>query len=200
MDDKDLNLDGFDFDAELSKLIESEEEKSLKATSCIDDGVEQICRTIITYPSNSVQLVKTALESCGLDVEPVKAELGLVTVFLENEVMVSSLEMLMDVNDRQLPDSHMDVIMKSCDFVGVHGIVTMTAWLRKVDIEDADLGQIVAKRYVNGQVDECLPPSIVLAAFSQDIEDLLLGNITFEKYSSSKKRGWINRLFREDEE
>lgn len=200
MDDKDLNLDGFDFDAELSKLIESEEEKSLKSESSIDDGVEQICRTVITYPTDSVQAVKAILGSCGIVTDPVRSEMGLVTVFLEDEVMVSPLEMLMDVNDRQLPDSHLEIIVKSCEFVGTHGIVTMTAWLRKVDIEDADLGQLVAKRYVDGKVDECLPPSIVLAAFSEDIENLLLGNITFEKYKTNKKRSWLNRLLCDDEE
>lgn len=198
MEDKEFNLDGFDFDAEVSRLIESEEEKSLKAASSLDDSVEQICRTIITYPTDSVSLVKTALKSFGVDVVPVRADLGLVIVFLEDEVVASPLEMLTDINEREIPESHLEIIHKSCDFVGKHGVVAMTAWLQKVDVEDADLGQIVAKRYVNRKVDEFLPPSIVLASFSEDIEELILGHIGFEKFLNPQKRSWIDRFFEED--
>lgn len=47
----------------------------------------------------------------------------------------------MDINDRSLPAEHLDIIEKSST-TGKHGVVTLTAWLQKVDVEDADLDKL----------------------------------------------------------
>ena len=196
MDDKDFDLEGFDFDAELSKLIDAEEEKSLNVVSSVDETVVQVCRTIITFPTDSVQFVRMALKRAGHNIEPVKSNMGLVMVFLEDEVVASPLDILMDVNERSLPDSHLDIVVDGSAFASSHGVVVLTAWLQKVDVEDADLGQVVCKRFVNGELEENMPPSIVLAAFSDDIEELLLGFVSYEKYLQQKKKSsWFDGLF-----
>ncbi len=185
------NMDDFDIDSELSKFFSEQESKKKSEKLDFDDSEMQVCRTIIIFPISSVEFVKKSLHSLGVDVQPVLTKNNIVIVFLEDDVKVNPLDTLMNVNERPIPESHLDVVLKASEIPDKYGVVAMTGWFQKVMVEDSDIGQVVTKRYVHSKMDEILPPSIILAMFSEDIEQLLLGVVGFEKFLKSSKSSWI---------
>lgn len=195
----DFNFDDYDMDAELSKLLQEEENNVFVDKTSLDTTVEQECRTVILFPCTSLKIMKSLLKYYGadLDIACVK-DSKMVIGYMCSQIRVSALETLIDVSERQLPDGYEQTI-KNASFAGDElGVIEVTAFINKIDVEDGDLGQMIARRYVKGEFDQNLPASVILSGFDIQIEELILGQITFDDLKKNSS-SWLD-IFRNEEE
>lgn len=208
---------GTDFDAEFRAIME-EAMKDELPTDSQDDGSERAedaqpddagepshdCRALILSPIDAPGALRAALDMVGSPA-PVVGLGRSSGVFLnvdedEGDSEEASMMALLG-EDRPLPKS-VDEMARLLSKLSKHGAVAIAAWTRHEPAADTDedaagelSGNIVARRYVNGEAEETLSSGLVLAGLNLVAEELLLGRIKPEEVDDYEDPGsWTGWL------
>lgn len=174
-----------DIDAEFRQIMEAE--------NLVPQGR---CIAVILSPVDSAAALSAALNMVGASAEVVPASRGSAVYMdvpqegAEDDEEASMAALLGD--DRPLPKQ----VVKMAELVSKlakGGAVALTSWTS--DSDAGLVGNIVARRFVNGKAEESLPSGLVLAHLDLGIEDLLLGRLTpaevKDSYGKGRWTGWL---------
>ena len=205
-------IDFGDLDADLERLLEAEgkiddpraeetpEEAAQESVETPTEGTGTAgrCLAVILSPIASANALSAALTMVGSTADVVPTRSGS-AVFMdvpqegtgdpEADEAAAMAALLGD--ERPLPDS-VDQMARLVSKLARQGAVAITSWTS--DSEAGVVGNMVARRYVNGEPEDALPSGLVLANLDLVLEELLLGRVSVEEVRAKRKGRWSGWL------
>lgn len=161
---------------------------------------QRACRALVLSPVDAPGALRAALDLVGSPA-PVVGVGGASAVFLEAEEDAAAgeeAEMLALLGeDRPLPEP-VDQMARLLSKLSAKGAVAIAAWTSKAptDAGGEELsGNIVARRYVNGEPEAPLSSGLVLSGLNLAAEELLLGRMQPDEVDEHRGGGpWTGWL------